>query len=87
MMYVVIKDSNGGKIREAGWHVNMGKPEVRPFNTLERHTFQVVEVQADGHELLYIRKNFRQLPDCPEKGVVVWRGDFAQFIYDHLPSY
>lgn len=44
----------------------------------------VVEIQADGHELEYIRARFNNLPDCPNARVVTWTGDFAQFIYNHL---
>lgn len=62
------------------WHVGERRPDI------DNHYFEdVVEVYADGHELEYVRENFKNLPDAPNKRGVVWRGDLAQFIYEHLP--
>jgi hypothetical protein len=69
--------------RDYTWHVGDGRPVIKgvPFE-------DVCEVYADGHELADVRKNYKNLPDVSnECGGVVWRGDLAQFIYDHLPNF
>ena len=69
--------------KEYGWHVGDPRPTEKnvPFE-------DVCEVYADGHELESVRSNYKNLPDVNnECGGVVWRGDLAQFIYDHLPKY
>jgi hypothetical protein len=69
------------EVHSYNWHVGDAKPTKKgnPFD-------DVVEVYADGHELENVRRNYKNLPDvCGEIGGVVWRGDLAQFIYDHLP--
>lgn len=43
----------------------------------------VVEIQADGHELLYIGRHFTNLPMSKSK-IVTWSAPWAQFIYDNL---
>jgi len=77
MLYIVRK--NGDTF---DWHVGEKKPSRNPSNEFEPFT-DVCEIQADGHELDYIRKNFSNLPMC-HKAVVTWKGEWAQFIYDHL---
>jgi hypothetical protein len=59
--------------REKTWHTGSSKPEC----------VKVVEVQADGGELEYIKRAFTNLP-CSIKAVVQWKGELAQFIYDNL---
>jgi hypothetical protein len=44
-----------------------------------------LEVRAFGHELEYLKSNFRDLP-MAHKSVVIWKGEMAQFIYDNLPD-
>lgn len=63
------------------WHTGERRPlaKEQPFE-------DVCEVYADGHELEHIRKLHTNLPDVPTARSIVWRGDFAQFIYDHLPA-
>lgn len=63
---------------ELNWHIGEKKPM-----TFGEPYMDIAEVQADGHELNYIRKRFINLPDI-KGGVVSWKGDWAQFIYDHL---
>ena len=63
-----------------------GKPAPRDAKTPMRH---IVGVYADGHELEYILRIFKGLPEMstnhPRYGRgVTWRGDFATFIYDNL---
>jgi len=67
------------------WHVGEEKPKIP-----EGHT--VVLVQADGDELEYIGRTFRDLdgpntmtiPWAQKCLVMKWRGDFAAFIADNL---
>jgi len=62
------------------WHVGLQRPCAvgdTPFG-------DVCEIQADCHELDYIRSRFKNLPDSPDSRVVRWKGEMAQFIYDHL---
>jgi len=78
-MYLVRKvDRESGK--NYTWRQGEKKPRHKdgaPFN-------DVVEFSADGKDLELIRKRFRNLPDIPEAGFVLWRGDLGQFIYDGL---
>jgi hypothetical protein len=74
MLYIVRKTPSGKEGR--GWHVN----EPSPFYEIE---CEVCEVEADGHELDYIRRHCKGLPDCPDKYTVVWKSVLAQFIYDN----
>lgn len=62
------------------WHIG----EVRPCLANNTSFEDVCEIQADGHELLYIRSRFKNLPDVPDNYGVRWKGEIAQFIYDHL---
>ena len=44
----------------------------------------VVEVQADGDELMHIFNNFTNIPwPNKSKRVVVWYGDMAKFIVEN----
>lgn len=61
------------------WIVGQKKPTMCGDITFT----DVCEVQADGGELAYIRRHFKNLPDC-DAWVVTWKGAMAQFIYDHL---
>jgi len=66
--------------RDYKWHVGCDVPCLvggRKFR-------DVCEIRADGLELEYIRLRFKNLPDVEGAKMVQWRGDIAQFIYDHL---
>ena len=78
MLYIIRKGN-----REYQWHVGDKKPEAMTGSMTSAPFDDVIEIQADGHELNLIRQNFKNLPDC-DKAVVSWKGDWAQFIYDHL---
>ena len=43
----------------------------------------VIEIQADGDELEYIKNNFTNIP-YSNKRVVNWKGDIAKFIVRNL---
>jgi hypothetical protein len=57
------------------WHVGDRKPQLSQA---------CVEVRAYGEELTYIRARFTNLPDHMLKAEIVWKGEWAQFIYDNL---
>lgn len=89
MLYIVRKDK-GGKKDERTWHIGNKKPiDVIDMECLgqkyqETADFSdVIEIQADGHELEHIQANFSGIP-MSTKRVVNWKGEIAQFIYDHL---
>jgi len=79
MLYVVRKNR-----REFTWHVGTEHP--RDYSNPKDPKFfnDVIEVQADGHELQRIRDTFGNLPMKHGASVICWKGDLAQFIYDHL---
>lgn len=84
MMYIIRKSCQSFP---RPWRVEEARPELTPQATRTDGAFEdVCEVQADGLELEYIRANFKNLPDMPENRMIRWRGDLAQFIYDHLPT-
>lgn len=82
MLYIVAREPREESTFQ--WHVGE-KVNGNLIAKIETGTFRVVEIQADGHELQYIRDNFRNLPDCPYLKLVTWKGNWAQFIFDHLP--
>ncbi len=64
------------------WHVGDRRP------TKNHYPFEdVTEVYADGDELDWVRQNYSNLPLANHCKGMVWRGDLAQFIYDHMPTY
>jgi hypothetical protein len=73
MLYIVRKGDKG----TASWHVNEPAPDNG--STWE----DVCEIQADGHELDYIRRHLIGLPDKPNGAFLTWKGMLAQFIYDN----
>jgi hypothetical protein len=96
MMYIIRQSDKDAAIRfqqgsgrqcepkEYNWHVG----EKRPRHQGDLLGFDdVCEVYADSHELEHIRRLHTNLPDVPTANSIVWRGDFAQFIYDHLPAF
>ena len=46
-----------------------------------------VIVEASGEELVWMGRNFTNIPRANPvmNPIQKWRGDFAAFIYDHLP--
>lgn len=94
-MLVIVRKA---RQEELEWHVGESKPmnvlfpvhsvfpgQFRDQERTEPFT-DVATVHADGHELDYIRQHYTNLPDVPNKRIVTWRGELAQFIYDHLPK-
>lgn len=71
MMY--LSDTNG---KERVWHIGEARPGL--LNDI------CEEVQADGDELEYIENNFSNIPYRKGVSVLNWKGDIAQFIYDHI---
>jgi hypothetical protein len=67
---VVLIDKQG---REYNWRV--GHPKVEDL--------EVRKLQADGDELILILTKVQNIPLAPNRRVVVWSGDTAQFIYDN----
>jgi hypothetical protein len=59
--------------REYNWWV--GHPKVEDL--------EVTKLQADGDELMLILTKVQNIPLAPNKRVVSWSGDIAQFIYDN----
>lgn len=59
-------------IRE--WHIGEKKPQLE----------KIIEVQADGSELEFIKDNFRNLPYVLFKKVQIWREEMAEYIYLNL---
>lgn len=76
MMYIGTIVDNDWEI-SIGWHVCETKP------TLSKGTV-VTYIQADGDELIFVLNQFDNLPHTKGR-VQIWRGIFAQFIYDNLP--
>lgn len=62
------------------WRVN----EPDPLHRKNLSAKDVIEVQADGHELEYIQKHMNNLPTAPKTRVVSWFGDHARFIAANL---
>jgi hypothetical protein len=82
-MYAVLSDG-----QEIQWHVGEDVKEIwQPHNPkLPRRV--VVELQADGHELEHVLKNFSNIPirmvnRVPHRSMI-WFGDHARFIYHNL---
>lgn len=45
----------------------------------------VVEVQADGDELEFIKESFTNIP-FSVRNHIIWKGEFARFIAENLPT-
>lgn len=85
MMYIlrqsdVVKTKLNDELPQYVWHVGGKKPRQTDGNSFD----DVCEVYADGHELESVRKRCVNIPDIPSAGCMVWKGPFAQFIYDSL---
>lgn len=82
MMYIVsdITDSYGNQTTvEETWYVGN---KITP--SLKRAIRDVLEVQADGDELMHILKNFSGIPQHNTRRVVRWFGDDARFIVGNI---
>lgn len=44
----------------------------------------ILSIQADGDELDEIRLRFDHIPLPKHRNSVIWRGEFAQFIWENL---
>jgi hypothetical protein len=74
MMYVIV-----GR-EEYTWHV--GEYNIKLTSS---DLSRVSCVQADGDELDYILRNFKNIPVSTNVTVVRWFGDVAKFIAANLP--
>lgn len=70
MLYIVTSDG-----KEKIWHVGNSVPDVAPLD--------VVEIQADCHELEHVKKICIGIP-LSNRAVVSWRDHYARFIYRML---
>jgi hypothetical protein len=68
---ITVLSTNGSVI-----HLKIG---MRTPNIINR----IVSLTADGEELEKIKRDFINLV-YPKTDRVVWKGDMARFIYDHL---
>lgn len=69
------------------WHIGEKLPSTL-FDKMENGGYKPTLVQADGDELEWLGRNFTGLPRAQPvmNPVQRWRGDFAAFIFDHLPK-
>lgn len=78
MLYITAK-INGEELSETWW-----VDSQKPWQNIDDIT--IIDISADGDELGFIRDTFKNIPDAHTKRVVVWKGEFARFIYDNLTS-
>ena len=76
MMYLKVLDSYNQE-QTIQWHVGETLPE-------NFYDLQVLELQADCHELDHIKMNFSNIPFHQIKRVQRWFGAMAQFIAHNL---
>jgi hypothetical protein len=71
-----------GRKRETSWHVG----DISPNKFDNEDKIVIIDCYADGHELEHIVKNFVNLPIPRQenKRSCIWRGTFAEFIWDNL---
>lgn len=94
MMY--LKEDKGLPVIsiKRGPNVSIG-PAIRADEPNDTHVWQChdtwpllqrpcIEIQADGKELSHLKTCFANLPYNKNASVQVWKGDWAQFIYDNL---
>ena len=74
MMYIITE--TGRRTYDFQWRIGQRVPLCE--------TLDVTMIQADGDELDMVRANFKNIPDNADRRVVVWRGVFAQFIFENL---
>ncbi len=73
MMYIVLKGE-----RDITWKVGTEVPNRSPD--------MVIEIQAKGPELEYIKQNFVNVPFHVSRPTQTWYGEMAQFIFANLES-
>lgn len=85
MLTIVIKfkDSKITEKTELNWYVGQGLIDTYYIKLLEDGVKEVVCVQADGDELDYITRNFKNIRQA-SKPVVKWTGEDALFIVNNL---
>ncbi len=76
VMYIGYRNADN-KVSESVWYVGSDKPANISSN-------KVVSIQADGHELEYIKINYINIPLVSDMRVLNWNGEFARFIFHHL---
>ena len=83
MLYVKYKaPASGEQHATNGLHLHNRQRTVE--NIIGRPVEEITSIQADGDELEEIIEQFANLV-YPKRGrVVTWRGEAAQFIYEHL---
>lgn len=74
-MALFIKYQHG----EGSWHVHERHPSSRYGDVST-----VLEIQADGDELVHLKTRFNNLPMRKDRAVVTWYGEMAKFIYSNL---
>ena len=79
MFKISIKETLGVLIynRNCSWSLSDNKPNhILPES--------IIGLTASGKELKHIHQRFRNIPSVSQKEKVVWRGVYAQFIFDNL---
>lgn len=98
MLYIQIRDPSrsskdtnywGEQIIGLTWHVSDNLPGVKTvgdkYVSIQELMEYVSMVEADGHELEWIRENISGIP-FSKNAVQSWYGDFARFIASSLPA-
>lgn len=81
MLYVTFQtNAPHGQKRDEIWHIGTMKPYHEKDET-------VVAIQVDGDELEEIIGEFKNIIYPVSRRVVTWRGETAQFIWEHLKDY
>ena len=85
MMYIlrqseIVQTKVTDDLPQHTWNVGGKKPRQLDGNCFD----DVCEVYADGPELESVRRRCTNIPDIPSSGCMVWKGPFAQFVYDSL---
>ena len=70
MLYITTKHG------DVEWHIDHKLPKLR--------TDQVLEIQADAHELHAIKQLFGESIPMTKNAIVNWAGDIARTIYLNL---
>lgn len=84
MLFVAFNKVGFVESKDIDWHV--GEHLNAPLmEKLEDEGYHVSLVQADGDELEWLKSHFSNLPHVNHMLVQKWRGDHANFIFDHLP--
>ncbi len=78
MLYITLKNTDTNEVYMRSWHIG----EPKPLRSYEERW--IIEVQADGDELVYIRRNYSNLPLAHSLVAVRYYGDHAKFIVGNL---